>query len=540
MESARLPDDEAQRLAALYSYDVLDSEAEKDFDDLTRLASDICQTPISLISLVDPDRQWFKSKVGLDADETSRDIAFCAHAILQNEVFEVQDTLQDPRFRDNPLVTDNPNIRFYAGTPLITPSGHAIGTLCAIDNKPRQLSAFQREALAILGRQVISQLELRRRHHQQKQALRHYQEYLSDISHELRTPLNAIIGLSQLLLEPKTADGLPSQVQKHLESIEYSGQRLLSLVDTVLELQRIDAKKMPVQWTSIELKSWTEKLHGMLMPSLARKQLVLNVHVDPAVPDTVTSDEAKLSQIALNLLNNAIKFSPQGGHIELQCYAGSDYWDMVVKDQGPGLSAEQQARLFNRFEQVSKQTHREGTGLGLVICRALAELLGGNIQVSSQPGAGCLFRVRLPYPDDVDVGAARSAQTDFKPAFQTELPLLVVEDNPINQEVINAILNSLGLECDMIIEAEQALDMLSNKRYALVMMDMHLPGMDGLSGTRAIHQHFPDIPVVLLTADVFLDPSQDGDVLFQGHLTKPVDKNTLVATLNQLIPATGD
>jgi GAF domain-containing protein len=160
--TAPIPANEKQRLKVLWEYEVLDTVPEEIFDDLADLAAKICGAPMAMISLVDEDRQWFKSKVGLDQRQTAREISFCAHAILQRDLFIVPDATKDKRFAQTPLVVSEPHVRFYAGAPLVTPDGHALGTLCVMDRTPRQLDAHQEQALRVLARHVVSQLELRR------------------------------------------------------------------------------------------------------------------------------------------------------------------------------------------------------------------------------------------------------------------------------------------------------------------------------------------------------------------------------------------
>lgn len=170
---APLPKNEAKRLKVLWQYDVLDTVPEEVFDDLTDLAAHICEAPIALISLVDENRQWFKSRVGTSLKETSRDISFCAHAILQNGLFVIADATKDPRFRDNPIVTGPPKVRFYAGVPLKSPDGYALGTLCILDKKPKRLCPEQKRALMVLARHVETQLELRRHAKELAEARQH-------------------------------------------------------------------------------------------------------------------------------------------------------------------------------------------------------------------------------------------------------------------------------------------------------------------------------------------------------------------------------
>lgn len=180
--SSPIPKNESRRLKVLWQYDVLDTVPEEVFDDLTDLAAHICEAPIALISLIDEDRQWFKSKIGTSLAETSRDISFCAHAIMHESLFIIPDASKDPRFRNNPLVIGPQKIRFYAGAPLITPDGYPLGTLCVLDNKPRELRPEQQQALRVLAHHVVSQLELRRHARELKTARANTKEQNSELA----------------------------------------------------------------------------------------------------------------------------------------------------------------------------------------------------------------------------------------------------------------------------------------------------------------------------------------------------------------------
>src|SRR6476660_1598605 len=201
------PQNEEERLSALLAYKILDSNPEKDFDDITRLASEICETPMSVITLLDEDRQWFKSKIGLDLDATSREVSFCGHAINRpDETFIVENAIEDERFRDNPLVTEGIKIRTYAGVPLVDPNGFALGTLCVIDDRVRTLTKFQLKSLEKLANQAMKLLELRKNnfklvesHNLLAQRYKDLQQFSKVVSGDIKAPLNNIITLSQIL-----------------------------------------------------------------------------------------------------------------------------------------------------------------------------------------------------------------------------------------------------------------------------------------------------------------------------------------------------
>jgi len=528
---------ETARLKALYDYDVLDTEAEKIFDDLTQLAAQICKTPITLISLIDPDRQWFKSKVGLDAEETSRDIAFCAHAILQKEIFEIEDTLQDKRFFDNPLVTSAPNIRFYAGTPLISHNGHAIGTLCVIDDKPNKLTEEQRLVLDVLGRSVISQMELRKNIKQLKQANVHKTEFLSNMSHELRTPLNAIIGFSRLMLDDIEHHKLPAKFSEYISHIDYSGKRLLSVVNSVIDLNKIEAGMMQVQIELMCIREFIKDLEGMLAITATEKDVAFSVNVSDNLPTHLAIDQAKTSQIITNLVHNAIKFTDSGKWVKVEFSLNNENFVINVADQGAGISSIDQTKLFGKFQQVGQAKSSEGSGLGLSIIQGLVELLGGTIKVLSTLGSGSIFKVTLPLQNETDIlqGTANSVPT--KATFDHSRNILLVEDNEINQAVMLAIFESLDISITIAGTGELAIEMAKNAHFDLIFMDIHLPGIDGREASQKIRQLYPQLPIIALSADAFNQHKfDDNDEIWNEYLCKPLEKEKLVQALNRFIP----
>lgn len=526
--------DEKARLKALFDYDVLDTDAERVFDDLTQLASEICETPIALISLVDPDRQWFKSKVGLDANETSRDIAFCSHAIHHRQVFEVKDTLQDERFFDNPLVTQNPKIRFYAGAQLVTPEGHAIGTLCAISDKPKQLNPRQKNALEILSREVISQLELRKKIKLLGKANERKTDYLSNISHELRTPLNAIISFSQIMLGEIKQHTIPEKFKNYLTHLDDSGRRLLGLVNSVLDLSKIEEGKMELNLVPVASVEFLESIRAMLSVKAEKKKIKLSLRIDDTVPAKLYTDEGKLGQIIINLLSNGLKFTTSGKNVDVQAHYYAGELILTVRDQGVGISEQDQTLLFNKFQQVGKKSE-EGTGLGLAITKGLVDLMRGSIKLSSVEGKGTLVKVSLPIRAYADTETKHDSLEKFND-FNPNSHILVVEDNLINQEVAEAIFESLGLTISIANSGEQALQKACSRTYDLIFMDLHLPNMSGFEAASQIHQLQPGLPIVALTADAFIDRTvKQSNTAMRDYLTKPIDKNRLLSVLNKYL-----
>ena len=390
---------EAQRLGLLHSMALLDTPAETAFDAITRLAAQITGMPIALIGLVDAERTWFKSRIGLAATESPNDVSFCRAAIASNDIFEVQDALADPRFADNPLVTGAPHVRFYAGMPLRV-AGLPMGTVCVVDHEPHHLDEGQRDALRQLGHLTTELMERRL-------ASRAKTEFIGHMNHEMRTPMNAILGFGQLLqLEVRHC----SRQSEHLRHIVDAGHHLLELIDESLDLMRVEAGAMQIVMTAIDLVPMLADVAAMLKPMADRRHITLHLDLPHAL--FAQGDPRRTKQVMLNLASNAIKYGREGSQIRFAAGTASDgaSW-ATVKDDGVGLTPEQLGRLFKPFERLGQERgHVQGTGLGLALSVRLIEAMGGRIDVSSETGHGTLFTVTWqPYTTDLAAPAGQAA-----------------------------------------------------------------------------------------------------------------------------------
>lgn len=399
MIPASRPENEDERQRRLDELQILDTLEEQAYDDLTSLAAHICNTPIALVSLVDRDRQWFKSHRGLDATETPRDMAFCAHAILDERVMVVENAREDARFRDNPLVTGEPHVIFYAGAPLILGDNIRVGTLCVIDNHPRGLSATQLDALHALARQVVSQLELRLRLRDLSQLDRTKDAFISMVSHELRTPLTAIHG-SLGLVRSSVAGKLPPQAAELVDVAYRNGERLLAIVNDILDLAKLEAGKVALKLERLDVEGLLRQAVTLNRPLCERLGCAIDLQRTDgdALPLIVAGDEQRLLQVLGNLISNAAKFTHPGDTILLGFGRKGNQAVVEVTDHGPGIPADKIGELFTRFNQLEMGSDAKlpGTGLGLHICKLLVDQHQGAIGCRSSPGEYTTFHFSLP------------------------------------------------------------------------------------------------------------------------------------------------
>ncbi len=395
MRAADPTDDEAERLAELHEYDILDSVSEEAFDAITYLASQICDAPIALISIVDKDRQWFKSRVGLEVAETHRDLAFCAHAIHDPlAMMVVPDATADDRFADNPLVTDDPSIRFYAGAPLRTRTGNALGTLCVIDRKPRSLTPEQERSLRALSLQVMALLDLRRtvneleeKRRALEEATRQRDSLMAMVSHEIRMPLSVVIGYVELLRS--SGEDLEAATRREmLDVVARQAGDVLGLIEDLLVVSRGDTDSLKVDSIPVELDVAVAHVLEGFDDEQRRLWAVRSSGA------SALGDPARVRQVVRNLVVNARRYG--GPNVEVATATDGTTSHVLVCDDGDGVRVEDRERIFEPFIRSEGSRDAAGSiGLGLSIARMLAERMGGSLTYRYEDGHS-VFDLELP------------------------------------------------------------------------------------------------------------------------------------------------
>ncbi len=389
---------EAQRLERLRAYAVLDTAPEADFDDIAALAADICQVPIALVSLVDDDRQWFKARVGLDVCETSRDSSFCAHAMWRDDVMEVPDALADRRFADNPLVVGDPHIRFYAGAPLVSRSGHPMGSLCVIDRTPRTLTVDQRRALVVIARHVVAQLELRQHaaaveatNRRLWEADRLKDEFMARVSHELRTPLASIHGYLELI---EDGGSEAEDLTQFMPIIRRNSDRLLALVNDLLLAAQLSTSTTTLTPVPLDLAALARTIAATNAALATCRNLTLDV--DAPGPVVAAVDAKLFPQAIERLVLNALKFTSTGT-VTIRVALDGAQPVIEVRDSGAGMTPDEAKRAFSPLTRgtYADQNETQGLGLGLSIVKGILDAHDATITASSAVGVGTTMRITL-------------------------------------------------------------------------------------------------------------------------------------------------
>ncbi|WP_115511509.1 GAF domain-containing sensor histidine kinase [Xanthomonas arboricola] len=381
---AAKPPSEALRLQALRSYGILDTPREAAFEDITRLASIICQTPIALISLVDAERQWFKSELGMGERETPLFKSMCAHALLDSDVLVVPDTREDVRFARNPLVTGEAPLHFYAGAVLKTSEGLPLGTVCVLDRQPRQLSAEQVDALRALARQTMAQLELRRALQVAEESDRYRSRLMAIAGHDLKTPLRTAAYAIDKMRRHANVDSVPTLVTAR-DAINLVARNLDELATLAAASETATPDLQP-----LALEDVLHSVLGVWRQPAIDKCLALR-HVPTSL--RVRSHPTLLTTLLGNLIGNAVKYTERG-RVLVGVRRRPGHAMVEIIDSGIGLNLDHPEQVFQAFRQADPRS--DGLGIGLWIVHRTAETLGCEVDVRPRPGGGTCFSVRIP------------------------------------------------------------------------------------------------------------------------------------------------
>ncbi|MEQ9325941.1 MAG: GAF domain-containing sensor histidine kinase [Rhodospirillales bacterium] len=400
---ADLPDDELQRLQTLHDLGILDTEGDEIFDNLTRFASDLFGTPIALVSLVDENRQWFLSHHGIDATETPRSQSFCAHSILdRNNVMVIPDATRDKRFSDNPLVTDNPGIRFYAGAPIVSDDGLPLGTFCIIDTSPRDdFDEADHEKLKHFARMAMREIQLWKARRETEQKLEHLQDsqeeqsrILTLLGHDMKGSFNAIIGFCGLLSRIDPAAN-PDKLREYVEIIGSASHRAHQLMENLMSWARSGTSGHAGEQVATDIRIPVMGAISTIRPAADIKSVAI---IDRTTACIVHIDPVQIEAVIRNLIGNAVKFSHSGGSIEIVTSVSDGRLTLSVRDQGVGMDRRTLERIRNAATggSATGTAGEKGSGIGLMLSRDFLSTHDAVLQVDSIPGKGSTFSFTVP------------------------------------------------------------------------------------------------------------------------------------------------
>lgn len=392
MKEPAIPDFERERLIALRKYDLLDTAPEANFDNITSLAASLLETPVSLITLLDRDRNFFKSHFGVTVKESPRNLSFCGHAILNsNEIFIVEDISKDDRFCDNEELVKNKAV-FYAGIPLISDDGYPLGTFCVVDTKPRTLTSIQKKAMFSLARQVENLFDLRKKNiqlNEMKDELEERYERLVSfsnvVSHDLKSPLAQITIITRMLREGNEHK-MDEDSLMFLDLMEESTLTLKNYINGILSYYKTD-KLLEDQKQDIPLKAFFEEI----------KEILFLNDLDFKYPETgilKKTNKSAFTQIILNLVDNSLKYNQSDDRfVHIDFVEDADYYRFWIEDNGIGIEKDMQGEIFALFKTagIKDREGNQGTGIGLATVKTLVTKLGGEIFLESEAGKGSTF-----------------------------------------------------------------------------------------------------------------------------------------------------